>query len=175
VNILGMAKAIKMNYKNAFDIVKRLEKEKIITLKKFGASNKVELNKIVHPLIFETEYLRRNEILRNKNLFVMLDNIKKGLDSSLYILLLFGSHAKKTQTKNSDIDIMFIMPDGNEEKLEKKVHQIIKLMPLPIHQLTFSESQFFDMINVKEFNVGKEAMKNNIILFGIENYYEMLQ
>jgi len=29
------------------------------------------------------------------------------------------------------------------------------------------------MINAKESNVGQEALKNNVILYGIEQYYEM--
>ncbi len=41
--------------------------------------------------------------------------------------------------------------------------------------MTFSESQFLDMIKAKDFNVGKEAMKNNVILYGIENYYELIK
>ena len=175
INILGLAKAIKMDYKNAFSIVKRLEKEKLISLSKFGSSNKIELNRTMHPLIFEAEYMRREELLRNKNILVMLNNINKDMGSALYVLLLFGSYARKEQAKNSDIDIMFIVPDGTEDKFERKAHQISRLMPLPIHYLTFSESQFLEMINAKEFNVGKEAFKNNVILHGLENYYEMIQ
>lgn len=175
LNILSIAESIKMNYKTVFDIVKRMEKMKLLTLKKFGSSNKVEINKIIHPLVFEAEYARRNDILKDKNILVMLNQIRKDAESSLYILLLFGSYAKKTQTKNSDIDIMFITPDGTEEKFEKKMSQISRIMPLPIHYMTFSESQFLDMINVKEFNVGKEAVKSNIILYGIENYYELIK
>ena len=135
----------------------------------------MEINKAIHPIIFEAEYARQKEVLKNKNILVMLNQIKKDVGSALYILLLFGSHAKKTQTRSSDIDIMFIAPDGVEEKFEKNVSQIIRLMPLPIHNIIFSESQFLDMINAKEFNVGKEAVKNSIILYGIENYYEMIQ
>ena len=175
MNILTIANSVKMNYKNVFDIVKRLEREKLVTLKKFGSSNKVTVNKIIHPLVFEAEYARRNDILRDKNILVMLNQVKKDMESSLYILLMFGSYAKKTQTKSSDIDIMFIVPDGVEEKFEKKVHQIARLMPLPIHHMTFSESQFLDMIKSKEFNVGKEAMKTGVILYGIENYYELIK
>lgn len=174
LNILSIAKSVKMNYKNVFDIVKRLEKERLVTLKKFGSSNKVTINKIIHPLIFEAEYARRNSTLRDKNILVMLNQIKKDMESSLYILLLFGSYAKKTQTKVSDIDVMFIVPDNSLENFEKKVHQTTRLMPLPIHHMTFSESQFLDMIKTQEFNVGKEAMKNNVILYGIENYYELI-
>lgn len=175
ISILGMAKALKMDYKNMFSIVKRLEKEKLISLKKFGVSNRIELSRTVHPLIFEAEYMRRKEALRNKNIFVMLDNIKKDIGSTLYILLLFGSYAKKTQKEKSDIDIMFIVLGGAEDKIERRIHQIVKLMPLPIHSMVFSESQFLEMITAKEFNVGKEALKNNVILHGIENYYEMIK
>jgi len=175
LNILAIARSVKMNYKNVFDIIKRLEKEKLVTLKKFGSSNKVDLNLAIHPIIFEAEYARREDILRNKNILIMLNQIKKDMESSLFILLLFGSYAKKTQTKSSDIDIMFIVPDNSLENFEKKVHQTTRLMPLPIHHMTFSESQFLDMIKAKEFNVGKEAMKNNVILYGIENYYELIK
>lgn len=175
LNILMIAKSVRMNYKNVFDIVKRLEREKLVTLKKFGSSNKVTVNKIIHPLVFEAEYARRKDILRNKNILVMLNQIKKDMKSALFVLLLFGSYAKRTQTKSSDIDIMFIVPDGVEEKFEKRVYQTAKLIPLPIHHMTFSESQFLDMMNSKEFNVGKEAVKNNVILYGIENYYELIK
>ena len=175
LNILAIAKSVKMDYKNAFSIVKRLESEKIITLTKFGASNRVKLNKVIHPTVFEAEYVRRKEILRNKNILVMLGHIIKDIGSALYVLLLFGSYAKKTQTGKSDIDIMFIVSDGTEEKIEKKVHQAVNILSLPIHNLIFSESQFIDMVNAKEFNVGKEAVKHNVILHGIENYYELIQ
>jgi predicted nucleotidyltransferase len=175
LNILSIAKSVKMNYKNVFDIVKRLEKEKIVTLKKFGSSNKVEINRIIHPLIFEAEYERRKDILADKNILVILNQIKKDMESSLYILLLFGSYAKKKQAKGSDIDLMFIVPNESFEKFEMKVNQTARLIPLPIHHMTFSEEQFLDMIKAKEFNVGKEAMKNSIILYGIENYYELIK
>ncbi len=89
-------------------------------------------------------------------------------------MLLFGSYAKKTQTKGSDIDLMFICADGLEDAFEKDASRISRSMPLPLHTLVFSESQFIGMINAKESNVGQEALKNNIILYGIETYYEMI-
>jgi len=45
---------------------------------------------------------------------------------------------------------------------------------LPIHELVFSEKQFLEMVDAKKSNVGQEALKNNIILYGIETYYEMI-
>ncbi len=174
LNILKISKELRMDYKNVYSIVKRLEKELLVKLESFGQSSRVKLISQVHPLIFEAEYNRRKELLKDKNLAVMLNDFKNALKSKCYMLLIFGSYAKKTQTKNSDIDLMFIVPDGKEELFEKDVHRAARSLPLPIHYLVFSEKQFLDMNNAKESNIGQEALKNNIILYGIETYYEMI-
>lgn len=174
LNIRTIAKGMGMDYKNAYSIVKRLEKQSLVKLESFGQSNRVKLVPQMHPLIFEAEYDRREELLKDKNIKVMLNDLKKALKSRCYVLLAFGSYAKKTHTKNSDIDLMLIVPDGKEESSEKETNRITRSLPLPIHLLVFSETQFSEMINAKESNVGKEALKNNIILYGIEMYYEMM-
>jgi len=174
LNILMISKALKMDYKNTYSIIKRLEKLALVKIETFGQSSRVKLRKTVHPIVFEAELERRKEILKNKNLVVMLNNFKRAIKSKLYILLLFGSYAKKTQTKSSDIDLMFICSDNCQEVFEKDVNRISRSMPLPLHPLVFSESQFIEMINAKESNVGQEALNNNVILCGIESYYEMI-
>jgi predicted nucleotidyltransferase len=174
LNILTISKELRMDYKTAYSIVKRLEKESLVKLESFGQSNRVTLISSMHPLIFEAEYTRRKELLKDKNLAVMLNDFKNALKSKCYALLLFGSYAKKTQTKKSDIDLMFIVPNGSEELFEKDIGRTARLLPLQIHYLVFSEKQFLEMINAQEPNVGKEALKNNIILYGIETYYEMI-
>ena len=174
LNILKISKELKMDYKNAYSIIKRLEMVSLIKIETFGQSSRVKLNTMVHPLIFEAEFERRKEILKNKNLAVMLSSFKRAIKSRLYVLLLFGSYAKKTQTKSSDIDLMVICPDGLEDAFEKDINRTARSMPLPLHPLVFSESQFIEMANAKEPNVGQEALKNNVILYGIEQYYEMV-
>jgi len=174
LNILKISKELKMDYKNIYSIIKRLEKELLVKLESFGQSSRVKLISQVHPLIFEAEYSRRKELLKNKNLGVMLNDFKKTLKSKYYILLIFGSYAKKTQKKNSDIDLMFIVPDGKEDLFEKEIQRTASSLPLPIHSLVFSEKQFLEMVNSRESNVGQEALKNNIILYNTETYYEMI-
>lgn len=175
LNILRISKELKMDYKNAYSIVKRLEKESVVRLESFGQSSRVKLISHIHPLIFEAEYQRRKELLKDKNLAVMLNDFKNAIKSKCYALLVFGSYAKKTQTKSSDIDLLFIVPDGKEESFEKEVHRAASSLPLPIHYLVFSEKQFLEMIYARESNVGQEALKNNIVLYGIEAYYELIQ
>lgn len=174
LNILRISRALKMDYKNVHSIIKRLEKEPLVRLESFGQSSRVKLIPKMHPLIFEAEYERRKEVLKDKNLAVMLNDFKKALGTKCHIILLFGSYAKRKQTKNSDIDLMFIVPDGKEELFEKDAHRLAKSLPLPIHYLVFSVKQLLEMAGSKESNVGQEALKNNIILYGIEAYYEMV-
>ena len=174
LNIRIVSKSLKMDYKNVYFIIKRLEKGALVKIETFGQSNRVKLNAIVHPLVFEAEFERRKEILKDKNLAVMLSSFKRAIKSKLYVMLLFGSYAKRTQTKSSDIDLMFICPNGLEDAFEKDVNRAARSMPLLLHPLVFSESQFIEMANAKEPNVGQEALKNNIILYGIEQYYGMM-
>ena len=174
LNIRSISKYLKMDYKNVYSIIKRLEKASLVNIEKLGKSSRVKLNAIAHPLVFEAEFERRNDILKDKNLAVMLSSFKRAIKSKLYVLLLFGSYAKRTQTKSSDIDLIVICPDGLEDAFEKDINRTARSMPLPLHPLVFSESQFIEMANAKEPNVGQEALKNNVILYGIEQYYEMV-
>lgn len=173
LSILGISKALRIDYKNVYMIIKRLEKESLIKLETFGNSKRVKLINEINPKIFEAEYNRRKNLLKDRNMLIMLNDIEK-ISSKYYVLLLFGSYAKKTQTKNSDIDLMFIVPEGKEDTFEKEINIITSTLPLPIHFLIFSEKQFKEMINSNEHNVGKEALRDNIILYGIEMYYELI-
>ncbi|MBI2144358.1 nucleotidyltransferase domain-containing protein [Candidatus Woesearchaeota archaeon] len=174
LSINQIAKLLKKDYKNAHNIVTRLSKLSLIKLLPFGRSYRVGLINKVNPLIFEAEYLRRNELLKNKDMAIMYDSFKS-MRSRLYILLVFGSYAKKTQTQRSDIDLMFIVPDAEEQKLESEIQNIVSTLPLNIHVNIFRETDFRAMKNSKEITVGSEAILRNVILNGIEPYYEALQ
>ena len=174
LSINQIAKLLKKDYKNAHNIVTRLSKTKVVKLEAFGKSYKVILTNKAHPLIYGAECIRRQELIKNKDLAVMYDSFKS-MRSKFYVLLVFGSYAKKTQTKQSDIDLMFIVPDEAEEKVEKEIKNITGTLPLKIHVNTFKESDFKAMKNSKETTVGSEAIKNNVILRGIESHYEMIQ
>jgi len=174
LNINQIAKLLKKDYKNIHNMIQRLFKMRLVELQNFGKSQKVILVNQMHPLIFEAEYLRRNELLKNKSFSIMINSFEK-LSSKLYVLLLFGSYAKNKQTKHSDIDLLFIVPDAAEEKMEREIHNIVRILPLKIHTNIFKETDFKAMKNSKEFTVGSEVIKNNIILHGIETYYTMIK
>lgn len=175
LNISRIATILSKDYKTVHTIVKRLERLGVINIKEFGKSLKVELINKLHPTLFLAEYERREEILKSKNFSVMLDTFLEGIKTKCFILLLFGSHAKRKATKNSDIDLMFIIPDEDAKHMDSTIHNISSLLPLKIHINVFKESEFIKMKNSKETTVGSEAIKNNIILYGIEIYYELIK
>lgn len=174
LSIAQLARLLKKDYKNTHNMVSRLVQGSVVELQPFGRSHRVILRNKPDPLIFEAEYMRRKDFLKNKDIAVMHDTFKS-LRSKFYILLVFGSYAKKTNTKHSDIDLLFIVPDAVEEGMEKEIQSIARTLPLKLHVNIFKESDFLAMKNSKEMTVGSEAIKSNVILHGIEAYCEMMQ
>ncbi len=172
VNISGTATGLNLDYKSAHNIVKRLEEKKIIRLDQFGKSSKLTLNLSCHPLLYEAEYKKREEITRNKDIKTIIEYFERNVQSKFYVILLFGSYAKKSQTKHSDIDLLFIIPN---KALEKNIQQVASMIPIKLHVNIFTEKEFIAMKDSKQRTVGSEAIKDNIILLGIEQYYRLLQ
>jgi predicted nucleotidyltransferase len=162
---------LKLDYKIVHTACKRLSDKKIISMKTIGKSKQLSLINKLSREIFEAEFERREEILRNKNLKVLLEDLQKSLSSVNYFLLLFGSHAKRRANDKSDIDLMFIT---SSRETEKEAERAVSLLPLKIHYIIFTEEQFNKMKDAREINVVKEAIKNNVILYGIEPYYSIL-
>ena len=170
--IRELAREIKTDYKIVHTAVKRLAGKRLVEEKKVGKSIQISFANRFSKEVLLAEYERREEILKNKNLKVMIDSLVENLNSVNLIILLFGSYARRKAGKNSDIDLMFIVPDL---KIEKKIDEAVSMMPLKIHSFVFSEEQFRNMIYLKKLNVVKEALKNNIILHGIEQYYSLIK
>ena len=170
LSIRHVSIGLHIDYKSAHNIITRLAKTGLIELTPFGRSKRVTLKQTPHPLVYEAEHERRNKILKDKNIKTILDYFLSNLKTRLFIILLFGSYAKKTQTKASDIDLLFITPT---REAEKDIHRVAAMIPLTIHLNIFTEQEFQAMKNSREPTVGSVALKNNIILYGIEAYHEL--
>jgi predicted nucleotidyltransferase/predicted transcriptional regulator len=163
--IKKISEALKINYRTAYERVAVLEKEKLIKITRAGNSKICEFTNKFNSKVYEAEYERRMSM--NKDLLVLRSRLAE-LNFS-FIALLFGSYAKGTANKNSDIDILSIGGD------EKEIKAVISLLPDKIHLTSITCEEFMHMAKSKEFTVVSEAIKNNIILIGIEEYYRMLK
>lgn len=169
-SIKQLSRDTNLNYSNVYTIVKKLNQSNLVSLKKYGGAYECRLLKKVDPLIFNAEYLRCHNFLeKNKDLKVL--HLKLKSLKFPFIALIFGSHAKGTASKSSDIDLMIISEPSREIEFEK----MINILALDIHLVTFNFDEFLSMVKTSEFSVVSEALKYNIILIGIEDYYRVLE
>ncbi len=166
-SILKLAKIRKINYKSAYQAIEKLKNEGIIECNKLGNTINCKFNMKFNQSVYLTEYQRREEFLKNKNFRVLYNELKN--IQIFFIALIFGSYAKRTQNKHSDIDILVISENG------KEIEEKLSLLPLKTHSILISTIEFIKMAKSKEFSVVSEAIKNNIILIGIEDYYRLLE
>ena len=169
--IREISKKIKSDYKITHTATQRLLGKNILISKKIGQSSLCELNNSFYSSdIYAVENKRKDNLLKNKNLKQLYHEVIVKIKSAFFIFIIFGSYATGKQTKSSDIDILFV---SNEQGFEENISNALSLLPLKTHALVFTEDEFIRMKDSKKSNVVKEIIKNNVILYGIENYYRL--
>jgi len=156
-----------INYKSAYNAVAKLKQEGSATLERAGNTVLCSFSGRFSISVFTAEFLRREEILKDKNFRVLYSKLNHIAAS--FTALLFGSFAKKAATMHSDIDLLVIAEDANA------IEEAISLLPLNIHLTILKRTEFMSMAKSREFTVVSEAIKRNIILVGIEEYYRLVE
>jgi len=167
LSIRQISQIRKINYKSAYNSLHKLNEEGIVDLIRVGNTINCIFNLRFNKSVFLAEYGRKEDLLKNKNFKVICKDLDR-LPFS-FIALLFGSYMKKEQGKHSDIDLLVIGGD------EDKIKGMFSLYPLKIHLTWLDYEDFVSMLKSKEFTVVSEAIKKNIILAGIEDYYRLLE
>lgn len=167
LSIRTISQKCEINYKSAYNAIESLKEEKLIEIKTSQKTKFCNLTNNFSPLLYKVEYDRKEEFVQKNKLRPLLntlENIQKE-----HVTLLFGSFAKGTQNKNSDVDLLIITD------YEKEINQELNILPLDIHTTFITINEFLMMAKSKEFSVVREALKRNIILVGIDNYYRLLK
>jgi len=159
-----------------FTTLKKFVKEKILEEEKAGNVTLYRFS-LKNPKAqayagFIAEYLAWNE----KHL--PMDDLKRiisKIPTGFFTFLVTGSYAKKTQRKDSDIDVVVICDSSADPKkvYAELNHECEMSMP-PAHLYVFRESEFLLMLNNDEQNYGKEIAKNLLLLCGGESYFRIM-
>ncbi|MCX6750313.1 MAG: nucleotidyltransferase domain-containing protein [Candidatus Pacearchaeota archaeon] len=184
--ILGISKQLGIGYRPAYNHITEMEKEQIIQVQKIGHSNQCKLNlasaKTRH-LLESLDIIKKEEIYKeHQKLNVIIEGLISKLAekyfSEIHSVVLFGSYAKGTATKQSDIDLMFIVNNLKNKNLRESIEREsasyqysynIKISPL----ITDIE-ELKKMLRAKELNVGKEAREYGISLYGHEMFWRIV-
>ncbi|MDO8656240.1 MAG: nucleotidyltransferase domain-containing protein [Nanoarchaeota archaeon] len=167
-NANSISKVLKISHVGAQKIFKRLKKENLIVNTKIGKS-------IIYKLNLKEDY--------TKNLisFLLSDeahNFKrwkeefKELEQKGRIIMMFGS-AIKNYAQAHDIDLMIVI----EQKEIKEIHAILKkkeeILPKKIHAIKLTKHDLLENIKKKDKAI-VDIVKNAIILYGQDNYVEIM-
>jgi len=169
-SIMQASGAIVLDYKNTHNLVNELQPE-IISKEKIGNTNLIKLNLVPNQEIYTVENKRTEEFLSKNPKLKLIKNYIEELNYPFFIVLVFGSYVKSTKTKTSDIDIC-IISDNNEKTDE--LHEKLRLLSLKLEIHDFTTKEFISMIEKTQPNLGHEIIKSNIIIYGIENYYNLI-
>jgi len=174
-----------------FNQVKKLSKNKSDnyvhkTLKQFVKEGTLKQQRVGNSVIYSigdsnfalstigfiSEYnANKAAYLPHKNIQKIISKIK----TPFYALIITGSYAKKQQKTTSDIDIVIICDDKqNLNAILSQIKLESELMTPEVHPYVFTQSQFYEMLISKDENYGKETARNNLIITGGKQYYEIL-
>lgn len=84
------------------------------------------------------------------------------------VVLLFGSYAKEKESEKSDIDLLIINKKG-EKSISFSKYEI--LFKKKINPIFVTAVEFKKMLQGKEENIAKQALKNHIILNDPESFW----
>ena len=178
-SIRGISRQVKIDYKLVHNSVKRLVEKKIINKKKYGKTDLCEINlKDAVDYLIQVETIKAKRFLeKNTGIKIIIKEIKEKIKIPYYTLILFGSYAKGKPHKESDLDLLVIVPSKEFIKeIEIAVNAVAGIKPVKIHSLIITPEDFKEMLTAKEeLNVAKEVLNNHILLYGAESYYQLLE
>ncbi len=147
-----ISKLTKIPLKTTQNLISDLEKDKIITSIISGKNKyfKLNLDNIQTKFLLLQAEIQKTQIFLNKYpIFkTFLKDIKKNTP-----IIIFGSFAKLSATKDSDLDILIL----SKEKLS------LHLLPYKTHKIILTIPTFIKSIEKKETLI-KEIQENHIIL-----------
>ncbi len=161
-----LSKELKIPYASFYRTIQKMED--LLTIKMIGKSKVLQLN-FKNPILKAHLAISSEE---EKKEFLVKKSIIKKISSELEtqsIVALFGSYAKGKETPKSDIDLLVINPKGERDVFFGKYETIFKKKINPIY---ISEKEFKLMLKDQEENVGKQALKDHIILNNSEYFWE---
>ena len=141
--------------------IKRIESA--VRIRKKGRSKLISIryNELARAYATIASYTKTQQAFQNYPVLAKIAEETTG------IALVFGSYAKGTQTKDSDIDIL-VVGESNTRRFSKQ--QL--LFKKQINPITITHEEFAAMLRADEENVVKQALRDHIILSGHEAFWK---
>lgn len=176
LSIRGLAQKLGKSYTLVYNNLLGLEKLGIIKKYDLPPAKIVEFSDAA-PLktVFQIELNITNEFF-NKYPWaeLLVHDVMSAASDPFFVIALFGSYAKGTANKKSDLDILLIARDrAKVEEIERLISKAYTPMKKGI--VSVLSTEFMEMVaNAEKINVGNEAKKHHVLLYGAEHFHQML-
>ena len=167
-NASSISKLVKMTRVGSYKALKNLEQHGILESKRLGKAifYKIKLNdnyakKSVELVLMEEANQKKRWLEEFKELFDLCESV-----------ILFGS-ILKSEEKANDIDLLLIMDQENNTKINKFIDTKNQILLKKIHPIKQTSDDFINNVKKKD-KVILDAIKTGIVLSGVENYVELI-
>lgn len=177
VTISGLSVESGTAYPQTYNNVQDLVEQRIFVTENVGSAKIVTINpEAPVDVLIAIEAKRKEEFLK-KHVWVelVMKDILSYTSDYFFILAVFGSYAKEKYNSRSDLDLLFILPSTEKvslfENALRKIYTKVK-----IDHVIVTPDYFLQMIkNPNELNVGNEAKRHHILLYGAEQWYNLIR
>ena len=170
ITIRDMSKKTDYSYERINTALKKLEKKEIIIAKKVGRTLlfKADYHNLYLKLAFHHYMTER--LIQFKECHPQIFKAVKEIEecNKTDIVLVFGSYSKRTETKNSDIDLL--VSSINRTEIEKIVNRIKYKYGLKIN-LSFVKRTEFMKIKKENSELWKDLKLNALVFWGQDLFY----
>ncbi len=166
---------IRSSYALTHGSMKTLLEKKMIKARKIGHSWACQLNLSADPRLLAIPSLVLSQKFLDKAPFgFVIDDIRNKLNDLIYILILFGSHAKGAATRDSDVDLLFVVQnEADIERTKKRIASVVSSTNIRIEFDVIATAWLVKMFEEKH-TVGREVLEGAIVLHGAEQYYTLV-
>ena len=182
VTMNAISEELNLSYGHLHSTAYKLHSEGVLKMEQVGNYKLLSINWESALAIAELARVHvkiaQEVLVRSKKLEKLQGLVRKlGEHKDVLSIVLFGSQARLEARKTSDIDLLVIVDEGSrrsavdEIKSEVRafeVREFLKIQPFIVDVAMFKRM----LQSREELNVGKEALKEGVILWGYENYWK---
>lgn len=186
MTMLEIAKTLKIGYRPAYNHLLSMQKEGIIAINRVGRARQCFLNlksEKARLYLQEADIARKEELFKaNPKLKAVFEslmfNLEHHLQAGIRSIILFGSYAKGSTAKSSDIDLIFIIDSITNKPLrgliEKQCAGFRYSHNIKVSPVIGDIAELRKMLASRELNIGKEARAYGLPLYGLELFWEVV-
>ncbi len=173
-SIREVAKAVDQDYKIVFTTVQHLKAEQLVVVKRVSNINScsAQLSK-ENAAMFAYVSERQASKALPKKIANALHEVVQCIANPFYTLLVFGSYAKGTAKHSSDVDVLVIIHDKDQDvEFRSAIKKSATLNNLPLNPVILTLQEF--QAGLKESSVSKEAYGKHLVIYGGEMFYNLI-